>query len=105
MCYYILTTNGTVITRSKIKALEKPKAPHVRREIKAYDWAVMDELRPTKWVDASDPVAQGHRKKEALKVARRSRQGLRLQKGEPDYETLNRHIFYEINEGTDHEFY
>jgi hypothetical protein len=37
MCYYILTVNGTVITRSTVKSLDKPEAPQVRREIKAYD--------------------------------------------------------------------
>ena len=37
LCYYILTANGTVITRSTVKALEDPESPHVRREIEAHD--------------------------------------------------------------------
>jgi hypothetical protein len=30
--------------------------------------------------------------------------GTKTDKGEPDYETLNCHVFYEINEGNNHEF-
>jgi hypothetical protein len=76
----------------------------VRREIKAYDRAVMDELKPTELADASDPVIQKPRQKEALKVARKIPTGTLTNKGEYDHETLNRHIVYDINEGTDHEF-
>jgi hypothetical protein len=105
LCYYILlTANGTVITRSTVKALEDPESPHVRREIEAYDRAVMDEIQPTELADAKYPDVQELRKKEALKVAQKIPMGTKTDKGEPDYETLNRHVFYEINEGNDHEF-
>ena len=71
LCYYNLTANGTVITRSTVKALEDPDLPHVRREIEAYDRAVMDEIQPTELADAADPAVQRLRKKEARKVARK----------------------------------
>ena len=74
------------------------------REIEAYDRAVMDEIQLTELADAADPAVQGLRKEKALKVARKIPMGTKTDKGEPDYETLNRHVFYEINEGKDHEF-
>ena len=65
LCYYILTANGTVINRSTVKALEDPELPHVRREIEAYDRAVMAEIRFTKLADTADPAVQRLRKKQA----------------------------------------
>ena len=58
MCYYIRTVNGTVITRSTVKSLNDPEAPQVRREIEAYDRAIMDELKPTKLANAANPKVQ-----------------------------------------------
>jgi hypothetical protein len=65
---------------------------------------VMDELKPTKMADAADPIVQQLRQKEALKVARKIPTGSLDNNGEANYETLNRHVIYKINKGTDHEF-
>jgi hypothetical protein len=86
LCYYILTANGTVITRSTVKALEDPELPHMRREhMTGRSWT---EIRPTELADAKDPGVGELRKKEALKVAQKIPMGTKTDKGEPDYETF-----------------
>jgi hypothetical protein len=84
--------------------LDSPEAPQVQRDIKAYDWAAMKEHTPMDLANGLDAGTQTQRQTEALKVARKIPTGTLDDKGDADYETLNRHVIYEINEGTAHDF-
>ena len=97
MCYYILTERGTVIARSTVGRPEKGPDPLVfHDELRRFDNAVREVLKPTDLDDFTEAPVRELRRKEALKVARKY--GSDDNDESVDGNVVNRHTIYSITD-------